>query len=205
MAVFVVFELREGLRKVQSFIQAHLYILGIPVLLLLLMAIRLLSKQRKVKREIEEMSQYKRRDEALVEALRNPQVKEESGPEGPMEISWDDKTVSERGKDHASPMVELVELSAYSRKKFVFRLGKPIRIGSEKENQMELLREGVEESHCEIFLNGEKACVRSLSGSKTILKRGKTSALIGPSGVYLNNGDRIQLGTVELQVRLFKG
>lgn len=188
----------------QGFIQAHLYILGIPILLLVV-SFRFFSRRRRTKRELEEMSQYKRRDEALVEALRNPQVKEESGPEGPMEISWDDKAVSERGKNHASPMVELVELSAYSRKKFVFRLGRPIHIGSGKENQMELLREGVEASHCEIFLTGEKACVRSLSGSKTVLKRGKTSALISPAGVYLNNGDRIQLGTVELQVRLFKG
>lgn len=186
-----------------DFLQAHLYILGIPVLLFV--ALRFFSKRRRIKRELEEMSQYKRRDEALVEALRNPQVKEEGGPEGPMEISWDDKAVSKRGKKSASPMIELVELSTYSRKKFVFRLGQPIRIGSGKDNQMELLREGVEESHCEIFLNGEKACARSLSGAKTLLKRGKTSALISPAGVYLNNGDRIQLGTVEVQIRLFKG
>lgn len=187
-----------------SYIQTHLYILVIPVLLLFIM-FRFFSRRRKTKREYEEMSQYKRRDEALVEALRNPQVKKENGPEGPMEISWDDETVGEKGKRRASPMVELVELSAYSRKKFVFRLGKPIRIGSGKGNQMEILREGVSESHCEIFLNGDKACVRGLSEAKTILKRGKTSALVSHAGVYLKSGDFIQIGIAEIQVRLFKG
>lgn len=187
-----------------DFVQVHLYILGIPILLLLAV-LRFFSKRRRAKQEFEEMSQYKRRDDALAEALRNPQVKKESGPKGPMEITWDDKAISGRRKKHTSPMVELIELSAYSRKKFVFRLEQPIRIGSGKDNQLELLREGVEESHCEIFLNGEEVCVRSLSGAKTILKRGKTSALISPAGVYLNSGDSIQLGTVEIRIRLFRG
>lgn len=184
--------------------QTHLYLLAIPVILLIAV-IYLLSKRRKRKREFEEMSQYKRRDEALVAALRNPRVKKERGPEGPMEISWGDKAVGEREKKHASPMVELVELSAYSRKKFVFQLVRPVRIGSGKGNQMELFHEGVEEAHCEIFLSGEKACVRSIDGARTILKRGKTNALIGSSGVYLNNGDQIQLGNTEIQIRLFMG
>lgn len=187
-----------------GFVQTHLYMIAIPVLLLFI-TFWFILKRRRTKREFEKMSQYKRRDEALVEALRNPQAKREIGPEGPMEINWDDKAASEKGKKRNSPMVELVELSAYSRKKFVFRLGDPIRIGSGKGNQVEILREGVEESHCEIFLIGEKTCAKSLSGAKTILKRGKISALISPDGVFLNNGDHIQLGTVEIQVRLFKG
>ena len=186
------------------FIQTHLYILAIPVLLLFI-GLRFFSKQRRINREFEEMSQYKRRDEALVEALRNPQMEKGSGPEGPMDIKWDDKAVSGRGKKHASPMVELVEISSYSRKRFVFRLEQPIHIGSGKNNQMELNREGVEETHCEIFYNNGKACARSLSEARVVLKRGKESALVSSAGVFLNNGDCIQLGTAEIQIRMFKG
>lgn len=187
-----------------GFLQTHLYLLAVPVILLFALMC-FLSRRRKRKREVQEMSQYKRRDEALVEALRNPRVKSGSGPEGPMEIKWDDKVVSEKRKTRASPMVELVERSAYSQKKFVFRLGQPIRIGSGKGNQMELLREGIAEVHCEIFLNGEKACVRSVNGARTVLRRGKTNALISSAGVYLNSGDYIQLGNTEIRVRLFVG
>lgn len=187
------------------FLQTHLYIVIVPVLLLLI-ALRLLTKRRKTRREFEEMSQFKRRDEALAAALRNPQVKEErGGPERPMEISWDDKAVNEKEKKDASIMVELVELSAYSRRKYVYRLNRPVQIGSGKGNHMELLREGVAEKHCEIFLNGNKVCARSCPGAKTLLKRGKTSALISSDSVYLNNGDHIQLGTAEIQFRFFKG
>lgn len=187
-----------------DFIKTHLYVLAVPVILLAVMYC-LHSKKKKALRKFQEMSQIKQRDEALNEALRNPQVKEaRGGPERPMEIQWDDKAVREKGKKGESRMAELVELSAYSRRRYVYRMDQPIRIGSGKENQMELPRDGVAEAHCEIFLQGGRACVRTLPGAKTLLKRGKESALISANGIYLKNGDHIQLGSAEIQFRMFK-
>lgn len=192
-----------------AFLQSHTYIVisaAIFLVLLCVIALCVFMKRRKSRKEFEAMSQYKRRDDALAEALRNPQARDRGiGPKGPMEITWDDKAVSEKGRKGRSLMAEIVELSEYSRRRYVYRLDQPVRIGSGKGNQLELLRDGVAESHCEIFLNGDKPCARSLSSTKTLLKRGTASAIISPEGVYLNSGDRIQMGSAEIQFRMFRG
>lgn len=167
--------------------------------------LRLALRRRKRRKQFEEIAQLKQRDEALNEALRNPRMNTGSaGTKGPIEVSWDDKAVRAPGAASGA-MVELIELSAYSRRKYIFRTDQPITIGSGKDNQLVLCREGVEARHCEIRMNGKKPCVRSLAGAKTVLIRKKTSVLVSTEGVYLNNGDHIQLGESELQFRLFKG
>lgn len=158
-------------------------------------------RYRKSHARSEELSQLKRRDDALNAALRNPQMNGTGSGcvNPPIEISWDSEVVK-RGR--SSPMIELVELSDYSRRKYVFRAGAPVTIGRSAENQLSLCREGVEEVHCEIFLHGGQPCVRSCSKARTILVRGKTRALVNTGGVYLNSGDHICLGAAELRFKL---
>lgn len=189
---------------VLHFLRSHLY-LTVILVALAAVAFWMLSKNRRARQRFQEMAQIKRRDEALTEALRNPQAKTENGvAEGPMEISWDDKAVRKSTGKGRPLMVELVELSTYSRRRYVYRMDRPVRIGSGDGNQMELPREGVAESHCEIFLLNGRACIRSLSGAKTLLKRKKELALISSEGAYLKNGDQIQLGSAEIQFRMFR-
>ena len=102
-------------------------------------------------------------------------------------------------------MVELTELSAYSRRKYVFRGEQAVTVGSGGDNSLVLARDGVAERHCEVRMIGKDFCVRSLSTARTVLIRGKKSFLVGTEGVYLNDGDHIQLGTAEIQFRKFKG
>lgn len=170
-------------------------------------ALRLALRRRKRRKQFEEIAQLKQRDEALNEALRNPQAGAAGSAQakGPIEVSWEDKTVRSPGAASGGAMVELIELSAYSRRKYIFRTDQPITIGSGKDNQLMLCREGVEAQHCEIRMNGGKPCIRSLAGARTVLTRKKTSVLVSAEGIYLNNGDHIQLGESELQFRLFKG
>lgn len=183
-----------------------LYAIAAAAAIALIAALRAWSKWRKNRRKSAEMSHITRRNEALNEALRDPYAKEpvQSGPEGPLEICWDDKAVHQSAAADSSLMIELIELSAYSRRKYVFRANRPVFIGSGPNNQMVIPREGVAEKHCEIRMAGKRACVRSVSRAQTSLKRKKTVVLVGTEGIYLNNGDHIQLGTSEIQFRLFK-
>lgn len=187
-----------------AFLRAHIRLIlavAVPLFLLILWAV---LRRRKRRRTEEELSQLKRRDEALAEALRNPQVVgKRGGGEDAMEIIWDEKAVT-KAKGAAALMAELVEVSGYSRRKYVFRVDEPITIGSGPENRLSLPREGVAKAHCVIFLNGQKPCVRSESGVKTILRRGRAPALVGVEGLYLRNGDHIQAGSVDIVFRLFK-
>ena len=188
-----------------TFILNHPYILAVPAGVLLVLLLRFFLSRRKQEKRLDEMAQLKRRDEALTESLRNPLAEKQRTPEGPMEIAWDENAIRGKGKGQTVPMVELTELATYSRRRYVYRLHEPVRIGSGKTNQLEVLLEGVEKEHCELFLRGQKVCLRSIGNSRTTLKRGKTTALVSNTGVYLRNGDHIQIGETEIQFRQFKG
>lgn len=182
------------------------YILAAAAIFALIIACTVWSRRRKRKKQFEEISQIKRRNEALNEALQHPHMTQDhAGPEGPMEISWDDKAINRRGVAGPSLLIELTELSAYSRRKYVFRGEQCITIGSSNHNLLVLTRDGVAEQHCEIRQINKRFCVRSLSEAKTVLIRKKKSVLVGTDGVYLNDGDRIQMGISEIQFRKFKG
>ncbi len=182
------------------------YILAAVAGVALIAGLTIWMRWRSKRRRFEEISQMKRRNEALNDALRNPNMESgSSGPEGPMAVSWDDKAVNGRGTGAPSIMAELTELSAYSRRRYVFRGEQNITVGSGGDNALVLARDGVAQRHCEVRMIGKRFCVRSLPAVKTILIRGKKSFLVGTEGVYLNDGDRIQLGTAEIEFRKFKG
>ena len=123
---------------------------------------------------------------------------------GPMEVIWDENAADSGAKKTPVLMMQLVEHSTYARRTYVFPADTPVSVGSGPENRLLLSRDGVAERHCLIFMNGSRPCVRSLSGADTTVKRGKEIARVGEGGVYLNNGDRIQLGAAAIQFRLFK-
>lgn len=179
-------------------------IVGIAVIALLFL-VKAWLHRRTWQKKRKEMSMLRKRNEALNETLRNPQISLEEGTaSGPMEVQWDAKAIDDRYADQATMMIELVEFSAYSRRKYIFPAGQIIRIGAGAENHLILPREGVSEKHCEIFLLNKTVAIRNISSEKVVLIRGKTSAFVNCDGVFLNNGDHIQLGTADIQFRCFK-
>lgn len=188
-----------------SFILSHIgyFIAGLAVILLLVL--RPVLKRKKLREQEKEMSLLQKRNEALNETLRNPKMKAaENTSVGPMEVQWDEKALDLQCTGRTSVMVELVEFSTYSRRKYLFSAEQSIHIGSGTENQLVLPREGVAARHCEIFaINGAMA-VKTVAGAKAVLARGKTSAVISSEGILLNNGDHIHMGTADVQFRCFK-
>ncbi len=189
-----------------SFILSHIgyFIVGLAVVLLLFV-LRPVLKRKKLREQEEEMSLLQKRNEALNETLRNPKVKAaKNAAVGPMEVQWDEKAMDLQRTGRTSVMVELVEFSTYSRRKYLFSAEQPIHIGSGTENQLVLPREGVAAKHCEIFAIDGAMAVKTAAEAKAVLVRGKTSAVINREGVLLNNGDHIRMGTADVQFRCFK-
>ena len=189
-----------------SFILSHIgyFIAGLAVILLLLV-LRPVLKRKKLREQEKEMSLLQKRNEALNETLRTPKIKAaENAAVKPMEVQWDEKAMELQRTGRTSLMVELVEFSTYSRRKYLFSAEQPIHIGSGTENQLVLPREGVAARHCEIFAISGAMAIRTTAGAKAVLVRGKTSAVISSEGVLLNNGDHIRMGTADVQFRCFK-
>ena len=188
---------------VSEFLKTHFWLIPVCLAPCLFLIFHAILKRRKRRMDEEEMLQIKRRDEALSEALRNPLVKPaRNSGENAMEITWDEKAVSKE-KKKGDLMAELVEVSGYSRRKYIFRVDEPISIGSAPENRLSLPRDGVQKAHCRIYMKGREACLSSEPKVKTVLRRGKSSARVGAEGVYLKNGDHIIVGAVDIQFRLF--
>lgn len=189
-----------------AFILSHMgYLIAGLAVVLLLFVLRPVLKRKKLREQEKEMSLLQKRNEALNETLRNPKVKAaENAPVAPMEVHWDEKAVDRQHSGRASMMVELVEFSTYSRRKYLFSAEQPIHIGSGTENQLVLSREGVAARHCKIFTINGALAVKVAAGAKAVLVRGKTSAVISSEGVLLNNGDHIRMGTADVQFRCFK-
>ena len=185
-----------------QFLRTYYYFFLLVLLGIVLLCV--LRSRQKRRREERENTRRRKRDEALSEALRNPLVKREQAPShGPLEVRWEDQTVRETTPAANAPVAEITELSEYSRRKYVFDLDRPVRIGSGAENELVLSREGVAHYHCEIFLIGARAGIKTVQDSETLLVRKKQCAIIGTEGLYLNDGDHIRLGTAELEFRLY--
>lgn len=179
-------------------------LLAAAVLLAVLLPVR---SARKKKRKNEELAQQRRRNEALTDALRNPAVEKGIHRDAPMEVDWDENAIKGRKKrKKGGQMAELTDISEYSRRRYVYPLEEgPVRVGSSRDNSMELLREGVARFHFEILLNDGRPCVRSLEDAPTVLKRGREQAVVSSDGLFLKNGDVIKAGSAEIQFRMFKG
>lgn len=189
-----------------QFLMSHILYVAIGVgAIVLILVLRFVSKQNAVRKKQKEMSLLQKRNEALNETLRNPKMQQQKSPAaGPMEVQWDEKAIESRQKDNPSLMIELIEFSTYSRRKYLFPAELGVSVGSGADNQLVLQREGVAPQHCAFFQKDGAIAVRSISNQKTLLLRGKTSALVGAEGVFLNNGDHIHIGTADLQFRSFK-
>ena len=172
-----------------------------------IVALRIVMRRRKKRNDEREMSRVHRRNEALADALDNPMAKgeREQRPEGPMEISWSDKAENENTQSSDGQIFELTELSEYSRKKYVFKADKSVTIGSGNDNRMVIFRDGVAERHCVIATVNGKPCVRAARGEQAVLHRGKKTALISENGLFLNSGDKIELGGAVVQFKAFRG
>lgn len=188
-----------------QFILSHWYVFAGAALVGLISVLSRFMKQNKQKQKQKEMTDLQKRNEALNETLRNPKVKKKSTVSaGPMEVQWDDKALNNSASGRKSMMIELVEFSTYSRRKYMFPADQAITIGSSADNQLVLPRDGVAPKHCEIYLTNKVFAVRSLSDSQATLVRGKASAYITREGVFLNNGDHIKMGAADIQFNCFK-
>lgn len=189
-----------------DFFKSYWYLFAIAAAVLLAAALLwvLLRRRKRRKREAE-LVQLQNRNDALNEALRNPLIQRMPGSDGtPVSITWDSESVRDRGKSGTREVIELEELAVYSKKKYVFPSHTPIRIGSGKENNLILQRDGVAAHHCEVLMLGGSPIVRSVGNASTILKRGKDRASVSENGVYLNQDDHILVGTSELCFHIYQ-
>lgn len=190
-------------------------ILPISVCILLTLGITLLkkiSKRNKRNKELTRAAADKVRDENLNNAILNNHSRGETKEVyKPYDVDYSNtncdkgkksKELSKGAESHV--MVQLIEKTELSTRKFMLNPAKKIRIGSDlHDNDIAVLAEGISSHQCEIFSAGDRVYVKNLSyENRTIIKRKKDQAIVDEKGIRLLSNDMIILGQVSYDITI---
>lgn len=172
---------------------------------------------RRKKKEIAMAAADRMRDENLNHIILNSYADRRDGREVYMPYDVDyggsDKNGGRKGNQmdvsagkQGQLMVQLVEKTKLSTRKFVLNPERGIRIGSNaQDNDISVLSEGIAPRQCEIFAVGGKIYIRDMGeGSRTILKRKKERVIVDGKGIRLLSGDSISFGGATYDIAIIK-
>lgn len=203
--------------KITGVIQSHRTILLIFLAVLLIVAavviIKNLLRRSEKNKELNRAAEDRLRDENLNNVILNsyagndlkevytPYDVDYSNPNGERVRTHH----NEQGRDVENHiMVQLVERTELSTRKFMLNPAKGIKIGSDvQENDITVMAEGISPHQCEIFSVRDKVYVRDLGeGNRTIVRRKKEQAIADGNGVRLLSNDTIILGNASYDVTI---
>lgn len=198
-----------------EFCKSHsMAILIFTALLLLSLGIRLAKRmflKKQKRKELTQVSEDKRRDENLNDIIlngrRGKDIKEVHKPYD-VDYGRDGREGGRLGKhkekESGSLMIQLVEKTELSTRKFIMNPMKPIRIGSDlQNNDITIFTGNVSPTQCEIFVAGNKVYIKNTGReNRTILKRKREKAIVDGRGVRLLSGDTVILDTVSYDITI---
>lgn len=183
--------------------------------LLIIFFLKKYMRHREKKKEIALAAADRMRDENLNSIILNSRADRNNAREiyKPYDVDYGGQDKSGRDKGSHTDisggkpgqcMIQLVEKTELSTRKFVLNPAKIIRIGSDlQDNDISVLAEGISPHQCEIFAAGGKVYIRNTGeGTRTIIRRKKQQAIADNKGIRLLTGDRILLGTVSYDITI---
>lgn len=172
-------------------------------------------KKQKTKKEKTLLANDKLREEALDKMLFNQEAafKTDGQPTFaavPINVNYDvnavDKSKGKAGgkkkRKNKKMMIQIVEKSELSVRKYMFDPGKSIFIGSKNgKNHIVNSSSTVDERQCEIRGMEDKVYARNLGHpAKVIVSRGKQTAYVEQNYIELKNGDVISIANTTYQI-----
>lgn len=185
------------------------------ILLVLVVGIVLLKKvisRNQKKKELSQAAEDKLRDENLNHVILNSYIENDQLKEvyKPYDVDYSnpnaDKKVSgrntQKGEKHV--MVQLIERTELSTRKFMMNPVRGIHIGSDSQNNdISVMAENISPCQCEIFSVMDKVFIKNLSSvNRTIIRRKKEQAIVNEKGIRLLSGDVVILGTVSYDITI---
>lgn len=184
-------------------------------LFLFIFFLKKFMKYREKKKEIALAAADRVRDDNLNNIILNSYADRNNAREiyKPYDVDYggQDKGGREKGSradipagKHGQTMIQLIEKTELSTRKFVLNLAKVIRIGSDlQDNDISVQSEGVEPHQCEIFAVGGNVYIRNTGEkTRTIIKRRKQQAIADNKGIRILSGDRILFGAVSYDITI---
>ena len=183
-------------------------VIAAAVLTGIILILRIVIRRSRRNRELAIAAEDKRRDENLNNVILNSYAGDAGRKEVyvPYDVDYSNSEADGRKnkKRDDAPMLQLIEKTELSTRKFMLNPVKGIHIGSDSQiNDIAVLAAGIAPQQCEIFVAGGKVYIRDLGGgNRTILRRKKEQAIVDHNGVRLQSGDVIVLGSVTYKVTI---
>ena len=180
------------------------------ILFILLIKIRKKNKKQKI---MSIQAEDKLREEALDKIILNDKAQNDEGDvfsAKPFEVNYDaasvEKHTEKAKKARYRTMVQIVENSELSSRKYMFDPSKGIHIGGKNgKNDIVVSDMSVDDQQCEIVLSSSTVYIRNIGGSrKVVLKRGKQQAYVEKKYVALKSNDVILVGKTIFRIEIIK-
>lgn len=185
------------------------FIVAAFILVLLTRWVKRFLRRRAQKKEIDLAAAHRLRDENLNQIILNNHT---GGVENreiykPYDVDYNGE--GSGGFDNMNikarqTMIQLVEHTRLSTRKYVLNPAKKIRIGSDLQgNEISVVENEVAPHQCEIFEAQGKVYIRHTGGNtQTIIRRKRQSAIADKRGIRLHSGDRIEIGSVSYEITI---
>lgn len=194
-----------------------LYILiAILLLIAIIKVIKKISAFRARKKELRQAAEDRARDENLNSYILNSHSTVDNREAFvPYEVDYSraaqEASASNMGTrisgklDGNAVMVQLIEHTGLSTRKFVLNASRGISIGTEEGNDITFISDDRQSYKCSIFCVQKKVFVRNeMLGTRILLRRKKQQAIVDEKGIGLKNGDCIVAGTVSYVITIVK-
>ena len=194
-----------------------LYILiAILLLIAIIKVIKKISAFRARKKELRQAAEDRVRDENLNSYILNSHSTVDNREAFvPYEVDYSraaqEASASNMGTkisgklDGNAVMVQLIEHTGLSTRKFVLNASRGISIGTEEGNDITFISDDRQSYKCSVFCVQKKVFVRNeMLGTRILLRRKKQQAIVDEKGIGLKNGDCIVAGTVSYVITIVK-
>ncbi len=166
-----------------------------------------IRNRRKKTREEKFQATKKLREDSLKEALSNylepEQAAASATPYRPYKVDYSTGENQENGE--RLPLLQIIEKSKLSEKKYIFRANETVVLGIQF--GMAGILNGLEQGIgcCELFFQKDVYCVRSLGKDEVSVQRNKQVAIVDTRGIKLKSKDTIKIQDTSFQVFYVKG
>ena len=197
----------------QRYRMAIFIILGIILAVIVIIILKKLLKRNERNKELKIAAEDKRRDENLNNVILNSYAGRDSLKEvhTPYDVDYSSPNgenvkaySNELKSDNNQLMLQLIERTELSTRKFMLNPAKKIKIGSDLQgNDITVMAEGISPHQCEIFSINDKVYIRNLGqGNRTIVRRKKEQAIVDENGLRLLSNDTVILGNASYDITI---
>lgn len=186
-------------------------IIAIVLLLILIKVLKKVSAVRAKKKEIRQAAADRARDENLNSYILNSHsTVDNKAAYVPYEVDYsqgreEGTTQQLKNLDSKATMIQIVEKTELSTRKFVLNASKGIKIGTASDNDISFFSGDQSAYQCEIFAVRGRAFVRNLiAGSRIYIRRKKDQAIVDNKGIELRNNDNIIVGNYIYEITIIK-